>query len=588
MRKLTYEEVEQARIEAIAARATDRNRASMGAIVAAVVVGGTGAGPVAAVAVASLAVISQIQFWRNTTQDRESIAAFAENPLTANLDKLQESAVIRVLRSQKESQAKEKTHDQPTPRPHSPHPRPNHSTSVPNAPQHSPVPAVVEDEGDPVVSGAPHRARDVGAVDLPTADPVETATAQGTAIVGRGFQFQPGVGFYADGLVVRSDEVVEEDEETELSWFDDLFAEPWHCFVYGSTGDGKSTLVCNILHRLTALMPDAEVNIIDPKYPYSEWGEFTVKYKGDKELAKGMAAMGAETEKRLQQAHALVERGEPAPNFPPIIYVLDEANTAFTDYKSEAGANIKRIVSRGRALNVWGVFIGTSCNVGDYGLAVPDVFNCHRLALRTLAPLAIAREESLSKEQRVKLTNELKRAKREHRYVALLQSGGEQSVVVLPPPHVPHAPTHAPTVADSPSPQHQPHGEGDRVPASVDIGAGGGDNPQSVPVGGGGGDRPPLIADISDEAIRAEFLKGKSYVEVLRGFGIPSGSTDAPRIHAVKCKLEQEIRDTAKTTGLNKTAEIFGVSKGSGAGYQFIRELWRRENPEPVAFSGLI
>lgn len=97
-----------------------------------------------------------------------------------------------------------------------------------------------------------------------------------------------------------------------------------------------------------------------------------------------------------------------------------------------------------------------------------------------------------------------------------------------------------------------------------------------------------MIADISDEAIRAEFLKGKSYVEVLRGFGIPSGSTDAPRIHAVKCKLEQEIRTVAKTTGLNKTAEIFGVSKGSGAGYQFIRELWRRENPEPVAFSGLI
>ena len=219
-------------------------------------------------------------------------------------------------------------------------------------------------------------------------------------------------------------------------WFKRLSSDPWHYFVYGSTGDGKSTLVCNILSRLCSLFPNAEIVIIDPKYPYSEWGEHKVTYKGDHELLRGIKAMGAETARRLNEATRAVEQhGGPPPEFPPIVYVLDEANTAYTDHGQIVGDNLKRILSRGRALNVWGVFVGTSCNVGDYGVSLPDLFNTHRLALRSLAPLAINRDDTLTKEQKQQLQADLKEARRHSDYLSYVQSEGrDRTIEVLPPP----------------------------------------------------------------------------------------------------------------------------------------------------------
>jgi len=277
-----------------------------------------------------------------------------------------------------------------------------HTTPTTNPTQRPPM-------GDPVhnTGGAVEdRGRtEVGIEPVATvATPPDTvATETVRPAIGRGFQYQPGAGFVEDGLVLH-----EEEGDRPYAWFDNLFKEPWHCFIYGSTGNGKSTFVCNILHRLKSLIPDAKIVIIDPKYPYSEWGGFPVTFKGDKQVARGVEAMGQETAKRLEHATKEVDAGRPCPEFPPIIYVLDEANVAYTDYGTMVGDNIKRIVSRGRALNVWGVFIGTSCNVSAYGLQIPDLYNCHRFALKSLAAVAINRDDSLSKPDAARLLQNLK------------------------------------------------------------------------------------------------------------------------------------------------------------------------------------
>jgi hypothetical protein len=407
----------------------------------------------------------------------------------------------------------------------------------------------------------------------------DSASTEGNRpVVGRGYQYQPGRGFVQDGLLLH--------QESENDWFADLFKEPWHSFVIGSTGDGKSTLVHNILHQLTKTIAYPEIVIIDPKYPFSEWGDFPVTFKGDNELLKGINAMGYQTENRLKYAKKEVEAGRPCPEFPPIIYVLDEANTAYTDHGKIVGDNIKRIVSRGRALNVWGIFIGTSCNVSDYGIAVPDLYNCHRFALKSLTALAIKRDDTLTKPEADRLLREFKDIRTESNYVALLQSEGrDRQIVTLPPPveneqitPIPH-PTESPTDHPSATPEAQ-------SPLAVPADPWDADQPVAIPDGGAVA---TLIADVSDDALRQEFLKGAEYTDVLRSYGIPSDSPDAVRIHAIKTETMKALRAMCRTKGLNQTARHYGAGSGSSKMYLHIKRIWHEENPPVnVSLTGMV
>jgi hypothetical protein len=561
MRTLTYEEVEAARNNIIRRRATSRDRNSMLAIVAAVAMAGTGAGAPAAIAVGSLALLYQINFFKTTTKDRQDIGKLESDPSAiAALSPEQSEAIASALielREQKRPQQQSHAtnpprigptnHDAAADRHHPPIPKPT---------QQPPVAKVSQATLPVVGSGAVHQPAGV--------DPVEPS-----AVVD---------GYAGDPW----DDPVEEPGD----WFDELFQEPWHCFVYGSTGDGKSTFVCNILHRLTALIPEAQVVIIDPKYPYSEWGGFPVTYKGDRQVAQGVRAMGDETAKRLAHATKEVEAGRPRPEFPPIIYVLDESNTAFTDHGAMVGDNIKRIVSRGRALNVWGIFLGTSCNVSAYGLQVPDLYNCHRFALKSLATVAINRDEALTKTDAARLIQDLK-SLQSSPYLALIQSEGRDRQIVHLPPPIDHA-NQSPPNPENPYATAEQDGGGLPLSAPMDSNPhpGDADQPDSHNVAS---PVATLIGDVTDEAIRDEFIKGTPYAEVLRSFGIPSDRPEADRIHAIGKDTEREIRAVAQAQSLNATAKYFGTSSGTSKSYQHIRSLWHEENPPPVtAMTGMV
>jgi hypothetical protein len=158
-----------------------------------------------------------------------------------------------------------------------------------------------------------------------------------------------------------------------------------HFRVNGQTGSGKSTFMLNLLTILVksfeAKNQDVEVIIIDPKYPFSDWGSYTPSYKGLDESLEGLEAMAKTVTDRLQLARDCADRKKPLPIFRPQLWIVDEIDMVISQYQKEAANHLKTGLKVGRALGVKLAYVGQSPLSSDLKLRRNDFNNSTNIFL---------------------------------------------------------------------------------------------------------------------------------------------------------------------------------------------------------------
>jgi hypothetical protein len=152
-----------------------------------------------------------------------------------------------------------------------------------------------------------------------------------------------------------------------------------HFRVNGQTGSGKSTFMLNLLTILVksfeAKNQEVEIIIIDPKYPFSDWGSYTPSYKGLEESLEGLQAMSDTVIERLALARQCADRKKPLPVFRPQLWIVDEIDMVISQYQKEAANHLKTGLKVGRALGVKLAYVGQSPLSSDLKLRRNDFNN---------------------------------------------------------------------------------------------------------------------------------------------------------------------------------------------------------------------
>ena len=152
-----------------------------------------------------------------------------------------------------------------------------------------------------------------------------------------------------------------------------------HFRINGQTGSGKSTFVLNLMTILVksfeAKNQDVEIIIIDPKYPFSDWGNYIPRYKGIEESLEGLQAMSKSVVDRLALARECADNGRPIPDFRPQLWFFDEIDMIVSEYQKEATKNLKIGLKVGRALKVKVGYSGVTPLSSDLKLRRNDFNN---------------------------------------------------------------------------------------------------------------------------------------------------------------------------------------------------------------------
>lgn len=152
-----------------------------------------------------------------------------------------------------------------------------------------------------------------------------------------------------------------------------------HFRVNGQTGSGKSTFMLNLITILTICFEsknvDVEIIIIDPKYPFSDWGSYTPRYKGIEESLEGLEDMSKTVLERLALARECADRKRPLPVFRPQLWVVDEIDMIISEYQKKAAKHLKIGLKVGRALGVKLAYVGQSPLSSDLKLRRNDFNN---------------------------------------------------------------------------------------------------------------------------------------------------------------------------------------------------------------------
>lgn len=238
-------------------------------------------------------------------------------------------------------------------------------------------------------------------------------------------------------------------KKRDTCWLDDTFVKSHHDLIIGATGRGKSTLVDNIAALANIHFGgNAEIFVIDPKYPYTEWKfagkKFKPQYKGLNAINEdfrtsfdGLKDMVNSLQNRLDAATIAAENGDELPEIKPQIWVVDES-LMLREYDKELHSKaIKLLSTVGRALKIRIILLTQESNVNTNGLTVSGSFNFTRYYLGDSAkvPSVINREikSATEKNEIIAKTSDL--IERGEKYFGLICPGEEKAFVeVLPPP----------------------------------------------------------------------------------------------------------------------------------------------------------
>ena len=231
------------------------------------------------------------------------------------------------------------------------------------------------------------------------------------------------------------------------NWILEIFKKSCHELIIGSTGSGKSTFIDNLINLADYNFGgNAEIFILDPKYPYTDWTNFTPQYRGlqaideipgFKTCIDGLNDMLDVLNNRLKADTIAVNDGLPRNNFKPQIWVLDEL-LMVKDADSKLYQRAVETISRvGRGMGIRIMMLSQESNVLKNGLSVAGLQNFTRYYLGEAWKIESVREREIKvKEDREKVTNQLIEITNQNiKYYALV-CGDETTptVGVLPKP----------------------------------------------------------------------------------------------------------------------------------------------------------
>jgi len=200
-----------------------------------------------------------------------------------------------------------------------------------------------------------------------------------------------------------------------------------HFRINGQTGSGKSTFVLNLITILvksfqTTQNLDVEVFLIDPKYPFSDWGKYIPRYKGIDESLEGLETMSKTVLDRLKLARECADNKRPLPVFRPQLWIVDEIDMIISQYEKEAAKHLKTGLKVGRALGVKLCYVGQSPLADDLKLRRNDFNNSTNIFLGSNG-LAAIDEICYTGQQKLFLTGQLAaREELEQKYFALIKA----------------------------------------------------------------------------------------------------------------------------------------------------------------------
>lgn len=231
------------------------------------------------------------------------------------------------------------------------------------------------------------------------------------------------------------------------NWILEIFKKSCHELIIGSTGSGKSTFIDNLINLADYNFGgNAEIFILDPKYPYTDWTNFNPQYRGlqaideipgFKTCIDGLNDMLDVLNDRLKADTIAVDKGLPRNNFKPQIWVLDEL-LMVKDADSKLYQRAVETISRvGRGMGIRIMMLSQESNVLKNGLSVAGLQNFTRYYLGEAWKIESVREREIKvKEDREKVTNQLIEITNQNiKYYALV-CGDETTptVGVLPKP----------------------------------------------------------------------------------------------------------------------------------------------------------
>lgn len=164
-----------------------------------------------------------------------------------------------------------------------------------------------------------------------------------------------------------------------------------HFKIDGGSQSGKSTLVSFLIYCISYKSQDIEMNLIDPKYPMSQW-QFKPQFKGYEQVEKGIDTAIQELELRKQESTRQAENNQPLPQFKRYLLVVDEWDSIWGNGKGygdvidkKSAEKIKnklsRILKESAAYNMTLILIGQSPLTMDIGFSRSSFSSATRIVL---------------------------------------------------------------------------------------------------------------------------------------------------------------------------------------------------------------
>lgn len=164
-----------------------------------------------------------------------------------------------------------------------------------------------------------------------------------------------------------------------------------HLKIDGGSQSGKSTLVSFIVYCISYKSQEIEINLVDPKYPMSQW-QFKPQFKGYEMVERGVDAAIQELEIRKKLSVESVEKNQELPSFKRYLLIVDEWDSIWGNGKGygaiidrKAAEKIKnkltRVLKESASYNMSLVLIGQSPLTTDIGFSRSSLNSATRIVL---------------------------------------------------------------------------------------------------------------------------------------------------------------------------------------------------------------
>ena len=265
-------------------------------------------------------------------------------------------------------------------------------------------------------------------------------------------------GMHLFTLATEREYAVQKNYSDNLSRLEKDFDLMNHIRLVGGTGSGKSTFLDNLIWLGKLLWPTADMDLLDPKAPYTKWQGGLVPDFKNLDCVEAIENISHELQDRFNEANKIADEfGNDSPEFesyvdglPYKLFVLDEAQylhriARAEDNKQKPKGNRANTVRDslldclgvGRALKVKGYFITQSAKCSKLNMNEDDFDNATSIFLNAAISNALEGELkgafASSKVDRIAAEYEGRKASGQ-KYIGLVAHADSDTLYLFQPP----------------------------------------------------------------------------------------------------------------------------------------------------------